>query len=599
MTRDSVESTHHCDVSARPLVQDAVGLPTVAASHAPRASLASIAVLGLSGCGGASGDGPTAADATSAISNQIGRGGVGTSGSVTPGPTVIPLTQTAAARLLQQASFGADRTQIERLQNLGHEAWLNEQFSMPRSMSHVDWLFASGFDAMTYQYSSSPMDYSVWRKFLSSPDVLRQRVVYALSQILVVSIDGVPSAWKSFAVGYYLDVLETHAFGDFRTLIEAVTLTPAMGDYLNMRGNRKANDAGRVPDENYAREVMQLFTLGLLNIQSNGMPVLRDGQPVESYVQDDVTGLARALTGWDYASGAGLDNTTPARYVMPMQHYPSRHETGEKRFLGTTIAAGTDGYSSLRRALDVLCAHPNVGPFLGRQLIQRLVTSNPSADYVARVAAAFANNGAGQRGDLAAVVRAVLTDPEATSVPTDPGAGKLIEPVLRFARWARAFKVQSPSGAWKLGNLSDPATRLGQSPLHSPSVFNFFRPGYVAPNTPLAARSLVAPELQITTETSVAGFVNVMQTVVSSATGFLGSDLTPDYSELLALGADINALAAQAEWLLAANRLSASSRATIRSALAQMPELTETQRRNRVCAAVLLTLVCPEALVQQ
>ena len=217
---------------------------------------------------------------------------------------------------------------------------------------------------MTYQYSSSPMDYSVWRKFLSSPDVLRQRVVYALSQILVVSIDGVPSAWKSFAVGYYLDVLETHAFGDFRTLIEAVTLTPAMGDYLNMRGNRKANDAGRVPDENYAREVMQLFTLGLLNIQSNGMPVLRDGQPVESYVQDDVTGLARALTGWDYASGAGLDNTTPARYVMPLQHYPSRHETGEKRFLGTTIAAGTDGYSSLRRALDVLCAHPNVGPFL-------------------------------------------------------------------------------------------------------------------------------------------------------------------------------------------------------------------------------------------
>ena len=590
MTRNAVESPCYSDAPECLPAPRATDRP----SRAAHTQAASLAALSLYGCGGASGDGATPANVS--LANP---GGSGQSASAVPSPAVIPLTQTAASRLLHQASFGADRAQIEQLQSMGRDAWLNEQFAMPRSMSHVEWLFASGFDAMTYQFSSSPLDYSVWRKFLSSPDVLRQRVVYALSQILVVSIDGVSSAWKSFAVGYYLDVLETHAFGDFRSLLEDVTLSPAMGDYLNMRGNRKANDAGRVPDENYARELMQLFTIGLVNLDANGLPVTSGARSGESYGQDDVTGLARALTGWDYASGTGLDNTTPARYVVPMQHYPTRHEAGEKRFLGLVLPAGTDGPTSLRRGLDVLCAHPNLGPFLGRQLIQRLVTSNPSAAYVGRVAAAFADNGAGRRGNLGAMVRAILTDPEAIDVPTDPGAGKLTEPVLRFARWARAFKVRSPSGAWKLGNLSDPATRLGQSPLHSPSVFNFFRPGYVAPHTPLGARGLVAPELQITTETSVAGFVNFMQTVVSSVNGFFGSDLTPDYTELLALSADINALAAQTEWLLAANRLSASSRATIRSALAQMPDLTESQRRNRVCAAVLMTLVCPEALVQQ
>jgi uncharacterized protein (DUF1800 family) len=593
--------------------------PSVAERHAATATLAASAAALLAACGGAGSDvGTLPSLATTASSPSSVTGNASQSfASATPnspattsptstsspatgnaanssGVVEAPIDLPGAARFLAQTTFGGSRADITRTQQMGVTAWLDEQFAMPLGTSHVQWLKSKGYDNASLIFNSSAFDYTVWRAFLSSPDQLRQRVVFALSQILVVSINGVNSAWTPFSVGHYLDVMGANAFGNFRTLLEQVALTPAMGDFLNMRGNRKADSSGRLPDENFARELMQLFTIGLTELNPDGTPRLVGGQPQDSYDQEDVSGVARLLTGWEYAVGydGGLE-----QYIAPMFCFPARHETGASSFLTVSAPAGNDGPSALKLVLDALFAHPNTGPFIGRQLIQRLVTSNPSPAYVGRVAAVFANNGAGVRGDMKALIRAVLTDVEARVVQIAPQAGKLVEPVLRFASWARAFGVSSPSGAWKLGNLSDPATKLGQSPGRSSSVFNFYRPGYVPPNTALAAASLVAPELQITTETSVAGYLNFMQSAVGNLAGATGTDLVVDYSALQAMANDANALAGEVELILAANRLSVASRTLIRNALAQMPMVTPANLLDRAKAAVMLTLASPESNV--
>jgi uncharacterized protein (DUF1800 family) len=570
----------------------------------------SASASGLSGSGATTGTatGATAAQGTSGVTNASNAStsaptnapsststSTSTNVSIKVSTAVsAPIDLPGASRLLAQTTFGASRAEIARTQQIGVDAWLDEQFAMPLGPTHVQWLKSKGYENATLIFNSSAFDYTVWRAFLSSPDQLRQRVVYALSQILVVSISGVNSAWTPFSVGNYLDVMGANAFGNFRTLLEQITLTPAMGDYLNMRGNRKADSSGRLPDENYARELMQLFTIGLTELNPDGTPRLVGGQPQDTYDLDDVTGLARLLTGWEYA--VGYDGA-PEQYIAPMFCYPARHETGASSFLTVNVPAGNSGPDALKQVLDGLFAHPNVGPFIGRQLIQRLVTSNPSPAYVGRVAAAFANNGAGVRGDMKALIRAVLTDVEARTVQTDPQAGKLVEPVLRFTQFARAVGVNSPSGDWKLGNLSDPATRLGQSPGHSPTVFNFFQPGFVPPNTALAPVGLVAPELQITSESSVAGYLNFMQTVINNIASIGTTDLVVDYSTLQSIAADANALAAEVELILAANRLGLTNRTLIRNALASMPIATVANLLDRVKAAILLTMATPEYLV--
>ena len=597
---------------------DSDARPSVPASHAATATLAASAAALLAACGGAESEVGTLPSLTTTASSPssitgnpaqsvsaVNPGSSATTSTVTHSSDTVkaadnsnvfeaPINLPGAARFLAQSTFGAGRAEISRTQQMGVNAWLDEQFAMPFGMSHVQWLKSKGYDNSSLIFNPSAFDYTVWRAFLSSPDQLRQRVVFALSQILVVSITGVNSAWTPFSVGNYLDVLGANAFGNFRSLLEQVALTPAMGDFLNMRGNRKADSSGRVPDENFARELMQLFTIGLTELNPDGTPRLAGGQPRDSYDQEDVSGVARLLTGWEYAPGydGGLE-----QYIAPMFCFPARHETGASSFLTVSVPAGNDGPGALKLVLDALFAHPNTGPFIGRQLIQRLVTSNPSPAYVGRVAAVFANNGAGVRGDMKALIRAVLTDVEAREVQAAPQAGKLVEPVLRFASWARAFGVTSPSGAWKLGNLSDPATRLGQSPGRSSSVFNFYRPGYVPPNTALAAASLVAPELQITTETSVAGYLNFMQSAVGNLAGATGTDLVVDYSALQAIAIDVNALAGEVELILAANRLSSASRTLIRNALGQMPTATSANLLDRVKAAVMLTLASPETMV--
>jgi uncharacterized protein (DUF1800 family) len=472
---------------------------------------------------------------------------------------------------------------------------------MPAATTRWDALVAGGFADPSFKNSEGGFDACAWRKLLASPDTLRQRVTLALSELMVTSIDSLTGGgWKAFAAANYLDLLEANAFGNFRTLMQLVSSNTAMGMYLTFRGSMKANPvSGSLPDENYARELMQLFTIGLVQLNLDGTPALSGGATTYTYAQADITGLARVFTGWDFdlqgQSGA-VGTATPDFMRRPMVQIAGRHELGSKTFLGTTIPANTDGVQSLKLALDTIFAHANVAPFVSRQLIQRLVASNPSPAYVARVATVFNDDGSGAKGNLKAVVKAILLDDEARSatVATGAAAGKLREPMLRFIGWARAWNATSASDAWAIGDTSSASTRLGQSPLRSPSVFNFFRPGYVPPNSAIAAALLVAPEFQITNESTVVGAVNYLQRAVSGA-GV--GDVAANYASLLALADDAVALVAEINLVLAANQIGAATATTLATAVATMASGSDPNRLKRIYASLTLVMAAPEFVV--
>jgi uncharacterized protein (DUF1800 family) len=282
-----------------------------------------------------------------------------------------------------------------------------------------------------------------------------------------------------------------------------------------------------------------------------------------------------------------------------MKVYPQHHESGSKTFLGTTIAAGTSGEASLALALDHLFNHQNLCPFIGKQLIQRLVTSNPAPAYVGRVSAACANNGQGVRGDMKAITRAILLDADArdASKVGDPQWGKVREPVLRLAHWGRCFGASSTSGNWTIRNLQSASSSLGQQPWRSPSVFNFYRPGYVPPNTAIASANLVAPEFQLIGETSVAGYTNFMQVVIQSGVG-VGADVKANYSNEVALAANADALIDRVNRCLMAGQMSTTLRNDIRTAVNAIGT-SGNGPNNRVYTAVLLTMASPDYLVQK
>ena len=501
-----------------------------------------------------------------------------------------------------QAGLAVTEDDINWVKILDYDGWLNQSFSSTPSTSNWDWLVAQGYNAETYKYSGYPSDFAIWCRLITAPDQVRQRVALALSEYFVVSANGVPSAWPQFAMAAYWDLLCTHAFGNFRQLLEAITLNPAMGYYLSTRGNQKEDTrTGRAPDENYAREIMQLFTIGLYELNLDGTPKTNgSGQPIETYSQETITELARVFTGWDLAT-PDWQLTVPTLMGQPMSFTASRHSTLASTFLGTTIPAGTDGVAALKIALDTLFNHPNVGPFFGRQMIQRLVTSNPSQAYVTRVASAFNNNGRGVRGDMKAVIRAVLLDPEARSAPTSTQAdnGKVREPMLRFIQWARTFKVRSAAGTWKIYDLSDPVSGLAQSPLRSPSVFNYFRPGYTPPNSAIANAALVAPELQIVNEPTVAGYLNYMQNVITSGTAWANNvaDVTADYASELRMASNASALVKRINLLMAANQIPADIESRIITAVGSISATTTSGPLNRVRAAIMLVMACPQYLV--
>jgi uncharacterized protein (DUF1800 family) len=471
---------------------------------------------------------------------------------------------------------------------------------------------------------------SFYRTAVNGPDQLRQRVAYALSQIFVISMthDGIQENAQGAAA--YLDLLASHAFGNYRDLLEGVARSPMMGLYLSHLRNQKEDPArGRVPDENFAREVMQLFSIGLHELNEDGTPKTgAGGKPVATYDHEDIGGLARVFTGWSWhgpdtadARFWGWNNDKAVdRLWQPMQGYAQFHSASPKRFLGANVPeqAQANPAASLRRAIDTLAAHPNVGPFIGRQLIQRLVTSHPSPAYVARVARRFDDNGAGVRGDMKAVVQAVLLDAEArdAAAAADPAFGKLREPVLRLTALLRAVGASSDSGQWLIGTTDDAGSQLGQSPLRSGSVFNFYRPGYVPPGTERGADGLTTPEFQITHETTVAGYAEYMRGGVAYGFGQHGADWTAKRRDVhlnlaaeTALAEDPDALVERVTTRLLGARASALQReivAAVRSV--SIPTLrpdgsnrasVDTARRNRALMAVYLTLVSPEFIVQK
>jgi len=543
----------------------------------------------------------------SASLSACGGGGGGTASSASTTPTATPsLSDSEAARFLLQAQFSATDTDIADVKSQGLTNWLTRQYTAASSGTLWDWLETRGYNTVTtdkYYSNNRLAECGLWDQLINSPDQLRRRVALALSEHFVAPIN-VANRWPSAIAAGYWDVLNTHAFGNFRDLLEAVTLNLQMGLFLNMSGSRKPDTSGRQPDENYAREVMQLFTLGLNQLNADGTPKTDalTGNTVDTYTQSDVTNLAHVFTGY----AADVSNITeytvswetspvrdPAYARRPMSVTSSLHSTEAVSFLGVSLAEGTAASASMKTALDTLFNHANVGPFFAKAMIKRLVSSNPSAAYVKRVADAFANNGAGVRGDLRAVWTAILTDSEARATPTSTG-GKLREPIIRFIQWARMAEVTSTNGLWAIGDLSS-MQYLGQSPLRAASVFNFFRPGYIPPNTDIAARNLEAPEFQIVNESTTAGYLNFMQVAVRSGV----MDVKPQYTTLLTKVADPASLMSALNLRLTANQLSAASLSTIQTAITTLPATTDAEKLIRIQAAVFLALASPEYLIQK
>ncbi len=507
-------------------------------------------------------------------------------------PTLPRPTPGQASRFLAQATFGPTPADIEAVVRDGYAAWLDRQLAMPPSQTHFDWLLQQGKNTEEFKGNgiNAPLESTLWRKFISAPDQVRTRVAFSLSEIFVVGVSSITASWPLFGAAGFMDLLAEHALGNYRDLLAAVSQNLSMGCMLTYRGNRKEDPkTGRHPDENYAREIMQLFSIGLLELEPDGSLKMVDGKPVETYTNADVQGLAKVFTGWDI-NGPETDVEFHRR---PMALNNALHSLAEKRFLGAVIPPGTDGHLSLKRAIDVISAHPNVGPFIGTQLIQRLVTSNPSRAYVRRVSTAFADDGTGARGNLKAVVRAILLDPEARNPDLNaPDWGKVREPILRFSGWARAFGADSINGVWAMPDTTDNTIRLAQSPMRSASVFNFFRPRYVPPVTELARRHLVAPELQITDETSVAGYLNFLAIYVDRG----WEDLQTSYAAEIALAPDPAALVARVALLLAGDAFSDRTAAAIAQAVSSIPP---ERPRDRVRAAITLVAATPEYLVQK
>lgn len=548
-------------------------------------------------------------------------------GGTPPGPPPVPPTSAEAGKLLSQATFGATLPMIADVQARGLSGWVDSQIALPgNSTAHVTYL-----DQRLSQLRQTNANANLganqfyeswWKEASTAPDQLRQRVAFALSQIFVISL--LDAGVDVRGAGSYYDMLNRNAFGNFRTLLEDVSLHPMMGRYLTYLANQKEDAAGtRTPDENYAREVMQLMTIGLVELNPDGTPRLdAQGAQISSYTPADIAGLAKVFTGISWYHPTPSNNTffgrtvDPDRSIRPMIFYDTFHSTSQKSFLGVTIPASTtvDVAGDLRIALDRLFNHPNVGPFIAQRLIQQLVTSNPSPAYVQRVAAVFNNNGAGVRGDMRAVVRAILLDTEARDPAIASGAsfGKVREPVIRLAHWIRAFGATSQSGNWLI-NSTSANTSLSQSPLASPSVFNFWRPGFTPPgSTELGSRGLVAPEMQSVDEVTVAGYLNSMQTwidrgVGSTPPGGSGRDVQATYSAEIALADDPAVLVERMNVVLMSGQMSQVLRDRISAAVSAIapPANNPTQaqidavRLNRVKTAILLAMSSSEYLVQR
>ena len=502
---------------------------------------------------------------------------------------------------------------------MGIPMWIEDQITQqPMSLHrpYIEQIYADYFGPrtdLTYSYAEEsrlirgqncPTPFA--RAAISGPDQLRQRVAFALSQILVASRRDPGLENRPLAMTDYYDIFVRHAFGNFADILREVTWHPVMGRYLSHLGNQRARpEINQYPDENFAREVQQLFSIGLWELHPDGTRKL-DGllQPIPTYGTRQVTEFARVFTGlWlggqDWGSGGWTDDD----YAVPMEMWVEKHDFGAKTLLrGVTIPARTPTLANAQRdvedALRCLYEHPNVGPFIGRQLIQFLVTSNPSTGYVGRVAAVFNNNGAGQRGDLGAVITAILLDEEARDARYflgNPSFGRLKEPVQRALALARVGRLDRHTNLlwWDWGFFYKAAF---QEPSFSPSVFNFYRPDYQPPGL-LTQVGLVGPAFQIADSYACISFPN--QLWEQTLEGFVldGSyEFSPDYADLIPLASDTEALVDQVNLLFCAGGMTATTRAAL---VSQLNQVAAYERLTRVHLAVYVAVTCPEGAVQR
>ena len=386
-----------------------------------------------------------------------------------------PLSERDAFRLLEQTTFGPQMDDVKAVAAMGPEGWINQQMALPGTQLRPT-LLNSRYDRWSEYVNSW------WRNAIQADDQLRQRVAFALSEILVVSAsDGLGDEQEG--ITNYYDILVRNAFGNYRDLLEEITLNPIMGDYLSMKGNQKPDpDKNIRPDENYARELLQLFSIGLSQLNPDGSEKRdADGVPLPTYDQAHVEAFAHVFTGWHFANAEDFRWPKNKDFINPMVAWPEYHDMGEKKLImGKVLPAGRTAEQDLKDALDTIFHHPNVGPFISKQLIQRLVTSNPSPGYVRDVAAVFDKNISGERGNLASTVKAILMHSEARSghLENPNTFGKTKEPLLRMTQLWRAFE---PDYIHRDFNYAWATKELQQAPLRSPTVFNFFRPEFSQP----------------------------------------------------------------------------------------------------------------------
>lgn len=531
-------------------------------------------LLGLAGCGGSGG------------------------GSDPTPPPPTPLSKAEAFQFLNQTTFGALESEATQVIAMRREAWIDDQMTKPASLN-LPFLIALPIVQPMGQMNADRLD--VWfRNALHGDDQLRQRVAFALSEIFVVSQIGALQG-RPYSTTSYYDLLVENAFGNYRDLIEQVTLHPAMGVYLSVLSNEKPDVVNNIrPDENYARELMQLFSIGLVELNQDGSRRLdTNGNAISTYDQSIIERFAHVFTGWTYANATRFRN--PQRSlrsdVAPMVLWPDFHDTGPKKVLsGVTIPAGQTGGQDLTDALDNIFNHPNVGPFIAIRLIHRLVTSNPSAAYVARVAGVFNNNGSGVRGDLAAVVRAILLDPEAHPAIQAETSGKIKEPLLRLTQLWRAYDASSNSGGYRFPFVN---VVFGQGPLQAPHVFNFFSPFYAPPGE-IQDGNMVAPELEIATEYQNTFITNYMFRQVFRLNS-LNQNLRPDdvfinFESELPIATDTDALIDTVAGKLLGGEISVTLRNEIAGMLALIAAADTT---IRVAETLYFIVTSPEYAYQR
>lgn len=528
-----------------------------------------------------------------------------------------------ATRFLWQAAFGPSSDHprdadivsesVERVMSIGFERWIDLQFRIkPRyHRPIIDAMIKSG-KPVYWDAKMKPW----WERAIgpTAVDPLRQRVAFALSQIFVISDRQETLSNQPRGMVAYYDMLVAGAFGNARDLIRNVSLHPCMGLYLSHLKNRKADPiAGTFPDENFARELMQLFTIGLWQLNPDGTPVLDDqGNPIPTYDNEDITEFARVFTGLSFGGPGGTQFWWPEEnWLYPMRFWDEYHDLGSKRLLnGVVIPArsaaspdrGAAGMADIEVAIDCLFNHPNTGPFLSKQLIQRLVTSNPSPAYVGRVSAAFANNGYGVRGDMKAVIKAILLDPEARAYANlaDPAYGKMREPYLRTVSLARAFNARAASRIYELSYLDEIHF---QQPYSSPSVFNFFRPGYT-PAGPLSDAGLVAPEFQVLNSVTSITIPNYYFNAVRWGFNRWGHEdprmlVMPQLAPEFALWNDIPGLLRRLDLVLTGGTLDPIQHQTIREAVEAIDSDHWDWQRERIYTAIYLMSTLPESAIQR